>query len=468
MRRGTLLLLFFIILLAVGSSYVVFWPNPAATGGKPLYGITNPFVVTEGLDLAGGIRVLLTPQQGKTVTTEQMEETRKVLDSRINGLGLKEPSLRVLSTNGQPSISVEIPHFTGDEQKTVDAMLKTGLLEFWDTGVSGILSNNTQLVASQYADYNPKNADGTPAPQFTGKDVDPSKLSASLSSNGGNTYQINFSMQGDAVSKFADYTKANIGHALTITLDGLVIASANIQSQISGQGQITGSFTQDEATAVVNTLKYGALPVVLEKASESTVSATLGQDAVDRSLLAGAIGIGVVILFMLLYYRLPGLLADIALLLYATITFAIFKLIGVTMTLAGIAGFILSIGMAVDANVLIFERVKEELRDGRILSAAIDIGWRRAWPSIRDSNSSTMITCAVLYIFGSNFGASIIIGFATTLFLGVIISMFTAITVTRTLLNLLVPTGVINHPALFGLPASAVPAANLARRNSVA
>jgi preprotein translocase subunit SecD len=207
---------------------------------------------------------------------------------------------------------------------------------------------------------------------------------------------------------------------------------------------------------------------VLEKASESTVSATLGQDAVDRSLLAGAIGIGVVILFMLLYYRLPGLLADIALLLYATITFAIFKLIGVTMTLAGIAGFILSIGMAVDANVLIFERVKEELRDGRILSAAIDIGWRRAWPSIRDSNSSTMITCAVLYIFGSNFGASIIIGFATTLFLGVIISMFTAITVTRTLLNLLVPTGVINHPALFGLPASAVPAANLARRNSVA
>jgi preprotein translocase subunit SecD len=169
---------------------------------------------------------------------------------------------------------------------------------------------------------------------------------------------------------------------------------------------------------------------------------------------------------MLLYYRLPGLLADIALILYSLMTLAIFKMIGVTMSLAGIAGFILSIGMAVDANVLIFERVKEELRAGRLMSSAIDIGWKRAWPSIRDSNTSTMITCAVLYFFGSNFGATMIVGFATTLFLGVVVSMFTAIVVTRTFLNLLVPTGFINHPALFGLPADAIPASSLARRNS--
>jgi preprotein translocase subunit SecD len=160
------------------------------------------------------------------------------------------------------------------------------------------------------------------------------------------------------------------------------------------------------------------------------------------------------------------LLADIALIIYSLITFAVFKLIGVTMTLAGIAGFILSVGMAVDANVLIFERVKEELRAGRLLSAAIDVGWKRAWPSIRDSNCSTMITCAVLYTFGQDFGATIISGFATTLFIGVVISMFTAVVVTRTFLNLLVPTGIINHPALFGLPSNAIPGAALARRNS--
>ena len=169
---------------------------------------------------------------------------------------------------------------------------------------------------------------------------------------------------------------------------------------------------------------------------------------------------------MILYYRLPGLLADIALILYALYTLAIFKIFGFTLTLAGIAGFILSIGMAVDANVLIFERVKEELRAGRMLSSAIDIGWKRAWPSIRDSNISTLITSAVLFYFGSNFGASMIVGFATTLFLGVLVSMFTAIVVTRTFLNVLVPTGVVNHPALFGLPAGSIASASLARRNS--
>jgi preprotein translocase subunit SecD len=172
------------------------------------------------------------------------------------------------------------------------------------------------------------------------------------------------------------------------------------------------------------------------------------------------------VLFMLLYYRLPGLLADLALILYAIFTLAVFKMVNVTLTLPGIAGFILSVGMAVDANVLIFERVKEELRAGRLLASAIDIGWKRAWPSIRDSNISTLITCAVLFYFGSNFGASLIVGFASTLFLGVIISMFTAIVVTRTFLNLLVPTGVINHPALFGLPAGSIASATLARRNS--
>ena len=238
-----------------------------------------------------------------------------------------------------------------------------------------------------------------------------------------------------------------------MTLDREVIQSATIQSAISGPGVITGQFTNEEAQRSATVLRYGALPIALKIASQQTIGPTLGQDAIDKSQVAGAIGIGIVMLFMLLYYRLPGLLADFALLLYTALTFAIFKLIGVTLTLAGIAGFVLSIGMAVDANVLVFERVKEELRGGRVLAAAIDVGWKRAWPSIRDSNSTTMITCAVLSTFGNNFGASIIVGFATTLLLGVLLSMFTAIIVTRTFLNLLVPTQVMNHPALFGVSA---------------
>ena len=229
---------------------------------------------------------------------------------------------------------------------------------------------------------------------------------------------------------------------------------------------ITGQFSREEAQRIATVLRYGALPISLQIASQSTIDPTLGRDSLEKSQIAGAIGIGMVMLFMLLSYRLPGLVANIALLLYALFTFAIFKLLGVTLTLAGIAGFILSIGMAVDANVLIFERIKEELRAGRFLASAIAIGWKRAWPSIRDSNISTLITCAVLYFFGSNFGASIIVGFASTLFLGVVISMFTAVVVTRTFLNLLVPTGVISHPALFGLPAGSIATASLARRNS--
>jgi len=281
-----------------------------------------------------------------------------------------------------------------------------------------------------------------------------------------NNIKIPGCTQTDAAGLLGCFTAAHVDDAFTLTLDRKVITSPRLQSALPGSGQITGQFTYDQANALVQTLKYGALPVALTNQGTTTVSASLGQTAIDRSLLAGGIGIGIVILYMLLYYRLPGLLADLALLLYATMTFAVFKMIGVTLSLAGIAGFILSIGMAVDANVLIFERVKEELRAGRLLSSAIDIGWKRAWPSIRDSNTSTLITCAVLYSFGSNFGATIIIGFASTLFLGVVISMFTAIVVTRTFLNLLVPTGVINHPALFGLPAGSIATASLRRRHS--
>jgi preprotein translocase subunit SecD len=183
-----------------------------------------------------------------------------------------------------------------------------------------------------------------------------------------------------------------------------------------------------------------------------TVGATLGEESVRKSLMAGYIGLGVVVLFMLLYYRLPGFIADLALIGYAVLSFSIFKVLGVVLTLPGIAGFILSIGMAVDANILIFERLKEELRSGRNLRQAIDLGWSRAWPSIRDSNISTLITCVILFIFGNTFGASMVRGFSINLFLGVAVSLFTAIIVTRTFLHALLDNlNLSDHPRWFGL-----------------
>ncbi|GCF10693.1 protein translocase subunit SecD [Dictyobacter arantiisoli] len=462
MRRGTIALLIFIILLAAGASFVVFWPNRDVS----LHGVkvNNPFTVTLGLDLQGGYRVQLEPKPNQNVTSDNMETTRQLIEQRVNsGLGVKEANVVLQQGYGSNSTSivVELPNFSGDQNAALQTLLKSGKLEFWNTGSSG-LQDGTTFVPSQYTSTNPGGK-----PIFTGGDLDPNGLSVGQDPQT-NKYLINFQMKTNtgAAARFGQFTANNVGKYMTVTLDDTVVTSAVIQGAITGQGQINGNFTQQSASQVVQLLKYGSLPVALDQTSEQIIGGTLGAQAIAHAILAGIIGLAVVALFMLLYYRLPGFLADIALVIYAVVTFAIFKMIGVTMSLAGIAGFILSIGMAVDANVLIFERVKEELRAGRLLASAIDIGWKRAWPSIRDSNTSTMLTCAVLYAFGNNFGATIIVGFATTLFLGVVISMFTAIVVTRTLLNLLVPTGVINHPALFGISADAIPTAKVARRNS--
>jgi preprotein translocase subunit SecD len=448
--------------LAACAAYID-WPNNL---GIHILGIDTSLQVREGLDLQGGVSVLLVPDSSQHYTLDEINNNigtaRDQIEERVNGgLGVSEPNIRIVTSNGIPSISVELPGFnSGNQTQAINTLLKTGNLQFWNTGSSG-LQAGTAFDPSQYTQYNPG---GTPP--FTGKDLDPSQIGVSDDSNG--NPQINFEMKGAAIAAFGQFTQKNVGNYLTVTLDGQVISSAVIENAINGPGVINGQFTLDQATQIANVLRYGALPIALTIQSEETVGPTLGQNSIVQSAIAAAIGIGLVILFMLIYYRLPGLLADCALLLYAGLTFAVFKFVGVVLSLAGIAGFVLSIGMAVDANVLIFERVKEELRAGRLLASAIDIGWKRAWPSIRDSNISTLITCAVLYAFGNNFGASIIVGFATTLFIGVCISMFTAVVVTRTLLNLLVPTGVVNHPALFGLPPGSIATAtaSLGRRNS--
>ncbi len=467
MRRGTLSLLLFIIVLAAAAGYAL-WPNNPGLN-IPFLGISTPLQFQQGLDLQGGISVQLAPTgYSKSESQSDLSQSVATAESQIaqrvsGGLGVNNATIRLQTVNGLPGMLVELPGLnSGDQQAAIGSLTKSGKLEFWNTGSTPV-QTNTAFDPTQFTQYNPGNN-----PQFTGANLDSSQIYVSQDSTG--RPQISFAMKGDAISNFYKFTQANIGSYLTVTLDGTVIQSAQIQAGINGPGVITGQFTQQDAQSIVNLLKYGALPVAFTVASQQTVGATLGADSIQKSLFAGGTGLLIVMIFMLLFYRLPGLLADVALLLYASMTLALFKLIGVTLSLAGIAGFVLSVGMAVDANVLIFERVKEELRAGRLLGSAIDIGWKRAWPSIRDSNASTMLTCCVLYFFGNNFGATLIVGFATTLFLGVAISLFTAVIVTRTFLNLLVPTGVINHPWFFGLPrGSLAPASTgLTRRNGTA
>ncbi len=241
--------------------------------------------------------------------------------------------------------------------------------------------------------------------------------------------------------------------ALGIFLDGELISAPQIlETQYDGNATITGSFTIEEVISLASLLQSGALPMPLEKPPlyEEKISATLGANFIDMSLLAGMIGILLVMLFMLLYYRLPGLLSSLALLFYGAVVLAIFKMVPVTLTLAGIGGFVLSIGMAVDANVLIFERMREELRTGRTVGAAIEAGFNRAWMAIRDSNITTFIVCGILYWLGSSIVASApVMGFALTLFIGVAVSMFTAIVITRTLLRVTLHTPMARQRRLF-------------------
>jgi preprotein translocase subunit SecD len=299
---------------------------------------------------------------------------------------------------------------------------------------------------------------------------------------------IQFELTDEGSKIFAEFTQAYADndrepfYYLSIVLDKQVLSSPHIKSPIpEGSGVIQGSFTLEEAQALAIQLRYGALPIPLKVETVRSIGPSLGQDSVQRSIRSGIVGLTIVLLFMLVYYRLPGLLADLALILYGLINFAIYKVgwpvllivgllmivsylierkdtwplvlggvlllgtlglaiggfTGVTLTLPAITGFILSTGMAVDANILVFERMKEELRAGRSLSSALEAGFSRAWTSIRDSNISTLITCVILYYFGSTFGAGSVRGFAVTLALGVIINLFTAITVTRTFMRLI-------------------------------
>jgi protein-export membrane protein SecD len=251
---------------------------------------------------------------------------------------------------------------------------------------------------------------------------------------------VAFELTREGTQIFGDYTSDHVGEFLAIVLDGVVISSPQIATGITGgSGIITGDFTFEEANNLVIQLRAGSLEVPLRVESTSNIGPSLGALSVEQSIQAGIIGISVVLLFMLVYYRLPGVAADLALIIFALLNFALFKLIPVTLTLPAITGFLISVGTAVDGNILIFERMKEELRAGKALDVAVRAGFARAWTSIRDSNLSTIIICGILFFFGSTFGAGAVRGFAVTLAIGLVINLFTAVTVTRTFLHFLLP-----------------------------
>jgi preprotein translocase subunit SecD len=285
-------------------------------------------------------------------------------------------------------------------------------------------------------------------PLFSGDQVS----SATVGTDQNGRPAVNFVLKDTGKNLFADYTRDHIGQYFAITLDNRVISAPVINDSIpNGNVQITGGglggFSGKEATDLVTVLKFGSLPFPITALSSEQISATLGTQFLNQTVLAGLIGIALVITFMLIYYRLPGGVASFALVYYTLVMVAIFRLVPVTLTLAGIAGFVLSVGMAVDANILIFERMKEELRVGKSLPAAVEAGFNRAWNSILDSNVSSLITATILYAFGS----SVIRGFALVLIIGVLVSMFSAIVVTRTILRWMVRQEWARKPSLYGL-----------------
>lgn len=400
--------------------------------------------LTLGLDLRGGTQVLLETDlsAGQTLPEEALNSAKIIVEQRVNGLGLTEPTVQL---QGENRMIVELPGVKNPEQ-AIETIRSTGQLEFVDPG-GRILGTgdyiNTTLQPNAVAELQQAVAAGEAAPQAVPypDEVFETVMTGDILQTALATqdqygfWQIQFNLTGQGSDQFFEYTRDNIGNALVIVLDGRVLSAPVINAAISDSGVITGNFSQDEADSLAIQMRYGALPVPLKVVDVRTIGASLGQDSIDRSLQAGIIGGALVLLFMILLYRLPGVLADVALAIYVTLNVAMYKLLPVTLTLPGIAGFLLSIGMAVDANILIFERMKEELRSGRSLRLAVETGFSRAWPAIRDGNLSTLISCAVLYWFGNNFGASVVKGFAITLAVGVLLSMFTAVFVTRTFMR---------------------------------
>lgn len=403
MRRNFWFGLILILAIIAAASYISLPQTQSFLGNK--------VEVRQGLDLKGGVRLAYELDFSKTPQEDRQDAIRstiQVIENRVNITGAVEPVIQPGKLGEAEVVIVELPGIK-DVDEAVKLIGQTAKLEFREQGASE-------------GDWLPTG--------LGGKQLRKSSATFDQTTN---EPQVSLTFNGEGAKLFAEITARNIGRPLAIFLDDDLISAPTVQSKITGgEAVITGQFTITETKRLANLLNAGALDVPLKLSEQRTVGATLGAESVQKSLIAGIIGLALVALFMLFNYRLAGLIAVIALAGYVVVTFAIFKIIPLTLTLAGIAGFILSIGMAVDANILIFERLREELKDGKPLSHGLDEAFRRAWPSVKDSNISTLITCAILFF--TTTGS--VKGFALTLAIGVIISLFSSITTSRALLRL--------------------------------
>lgn len=383
-----------------------------------------------GLDLVGGTELVYRADTSQVENVEEaMETLKEVIERRVNIFGVSEPLIQtesagLISGNAEERLIVELPGVR-DLDRAIALIGQTPILEFRlaRTDMTEVAATNTEATIDDL--FQPA--------ELTGRYLARARVEFNPTTQAP-LVSLEFNEEGKEI--FATMTREHKGEILAIVLDGSIISAPVIQDEIKdGKAQITGGFSPEEAKELVRNLNYGALPVPIELTTSQTVGATLGEAALDAGVRAGLIGFAILSAFLILWYRLPGAIAVLALISYTILSLSIFKLIPVTLTAAGMAGFILSMGMAVDANILIFERAKEEIKRGKSIRDALHAGFTRAWLSIRDSNISSIITAVVLFWLGT----SAVKGFALTLGIGVLVSMFTALTLSRTFLFAIAP-----------------------------
>ncbi len=405
MRKYSGFFLTLIVLVAIASAFFAY---PKGFGAKNI-----PWRL--GLDLVGGSHLVYEVDLSGVDSGDRdsvLNGLRDVIERRVNLFGVSEPQVNISKSGEKSELIVELAGIK-DVSQAIKEIGTTPMLDFREVEGEG---ENVQFIQTN----------------LTGRYISGAQLTFDPNTN---APQVSITFNEEGAKIFEEMTGANVGKTIAIFLDGELIEAPVVQQKIvGGEAQISGRFTVESARLLVERFNAGALPAPISLVNQQTVSPALGEDFLNKAIFAGFVGTILIILFMLIYYRGLGFFAAAALLIYIAITLGVFKLIGVTMSLAGLAGFIITIGMAVDANILVFERIKEELKKGMSKAAAVHEGFRHAWPSIKDSNTSSIITAVILYFLTTSF----VKGFALTLLIGVAVSMFSAITTTRLLLQVFV------------------------------
>jgi preprotein translocase subunit SecD len=442
LRRGNTPLLIFILVL-FGFCVWVILP------GNGLFGRDQ---FTLGLDLKGGSHLVYSLDMSKKDPAQSdadvITAVKGKIERRVNAYGVTEPIIQTINNERGSFVLVQLPGVT-DVDQAIKLVGQTAELDFreMELDASGQLVRDETGKPKFTAISKAKGGDGQER-ELTGKYLKPN--AQVILAQQTNAPEVAFEFDSEGAILFEQITQRNLKKPLGIYLDGEPISWPTVESVIKDKGVITGLKLEEAKTLAIQ-LNSGSLDVPLTIVERRDIGATLGEDSLKKSLQAGIIGAAMVIIFMIAYYRFSGLMACLALVVYVVLNLAIFKLIPVVLTLPGIAGFLVSVGMGVDGNVLVAERLKEELRRGRTLGAAIEEGFRQSWSAIFDANVTVFIACAVLYWLGNTFGNFLVLGFATTLFIGTALSMFTQVVVTRTFLRTVVGLGMAKSPGAYGV-----------------